>query len=72
MYGEVAEAYDAWLKKMDTEAISLELADVAIFTLGLSEMLGISLEDSILKKIAINEKRVYVDGKKIEPTAPQA
>ncbi len=72
LYGEVAEAYDAWLKKMDTEAISLELADVAIFTLGLSEMLGISLEDSILKKIAINEKRVYVDGKKIEPTAPQA
>lgn len=71
LYGEVAEAYDAWLKKMDTEAISLELADVAIFTLGLAEMLGISLEDAVLKKIAINEKRVYVDGKKVEPT-PQA
>ena len=71
LYGEVAEAYDAWLKKMDTEAISLELADVAIFTLGLSEMLGISLEDAILKKIAINEKRIYIDGKKVEPTTPQ-
>ena len=56
---------------MDTEAISLELADVAIFTLGLAEMLGISLEDAVLKKMAINEKRVYVDGKKVEPT-PQA
>ena len=57
---------------MGTEAISLELADIAIYVLGLAEMLGISLEDSILKKMAINEKRVYVDGKKIEPTTPQA
>lgn len=72
IYGEVAEAYDAWYKKQGTEAISLELADVAIFTLGLAEMLGISLEDAILKKIAINEKRVYINDKKIEPdsTAP--
>ncbi|MCQ2381972.1 MAG: hypothetical protein MJ054_01565 [Clostridia bacterium] len=65
IYGEVAEAYDAWYKKQGTEAISLELADVAIYTLGLAEMLGISLEDAILKKMAINEKRVYVDGKKV-------
>ena len=68
LYGEVAEAYDAWSKKMSTEDISLELADVAIYTLGLAEMLGISLEDAILKKIAINDKRIYVNGKKIEPT----
>ena len=73
LYGEVAEAYDAWQKKMDTEAISLELADVAIFTLGLAEMLGINLEQALLKKIAINDKRVYVNGKKVEPTtAPNA
>ena len=74
IYGEVSEAYDAWLKKMGTEAISLELADVAIYTLGLAEMLGISLEDAILKKIDINEKRVYINGKKVEPnsTLPQA
>ncbi len=69
IYGEVAEAYDAWSKKMGTEAISLELADVAIYTLGLAEMLGISLENAILKKIAINEKRVYINGKKVEPNA---
>ena len=72
IYGEVAEAYDAWYKKMGTDAISLELADIAIYVLGLAEMLGISLEDSILKKMAINEKRVYINGKKVEPTAPQA
>ncbi len=71
IYGEVAEAYDAWYKKMGTDAISLELADIAIYVLGLAEMLGISLEDSILKKMAINEKRVYINGKKVEPTAPQ-
>ena len=67
LYGEVAEAYDAWSKKMDTATIGLELADVAIFTLGLAEMLGISLEDVLLKKIEINDKRVYVNGKKMEP-----
>lgn len=74
IYGEVAEAYDAWYKKQGKEALSLELADIAIYLLGLAEMLGISLEDSILKKIAINEKRVYIDGKKVESTdtAPQA
>ncbi len=66
--GEVAEAYDAWNKKMSTEDISLELADIAIYTLGLAEILGISLEDALLKKMAINEKRVYVNGKKVEPT----
>ena len=69
LYGEVAEAFDAWQKKAPQEAISLELADIAIFTLGLAEMLGISLEEAILKKIAINEKRVYINGKKVEPTA---
>ena len=68
LHGEVSEAFDAWSKKMDTEAISLELADVAIFTLGLAEMLGIDLEAALLKKIEINDKRVYVNGKKIEPT----
>lgn len=68
LYGEVAEAYDAWSKGMDKEDISLELADVAIYTLGLAEMLDISLEDAIQKKIAINEKRVYINGKKVEPT----
>lgn len=67
LHGEVSEAFDAWLKKKSVEEISLELADVTIFTLGLAEMLGIDLEQALLKKIDINEKRVYVNGKKVEP-----
>lgn len=61
-YGEVAEAYDAWKKKKDN--VGEELADVAIFLLGLSEILDINLEEEILKKMRKNEKREYqvIDG----------
>ena len=38
LYGEVAEAYDAWKKKKD--GLNEELADIAIYLMGLSEMLG--------------------------------
>ena len=48
-YGEVAEAYEAWRKKKDD--LGEELADVAIYLLGLSEILNIDLEDEILKKV---------------------
>ena len=41
-YAELAEAYDAWLKKKDD--VGEELADVVIFTMGLSEILGVDLE----------------------------
>ena len=37
LYGEVAEAYDAYRKKKDD--LGEELADVAIYLLGLSEIL---------------------------------
>lgn len=62
MYGEVSEAYEAWLKKKDD--LGEELADVAIYLLGLSEILGIDLEDEIQKKVQKNAKRVYkmIDG----------
>ncbi len=66
LHGEVTESFDAWLKKKSNEEVSLELADVAIFTLGLAEMLGVDLEAAILKKIDINEKRVYINGQKID------
>lgn len=69
LYGEVAEAYDAWLKGGKKEEIALELADVMIFTLGLAEILNIDLEKALLNKITINEQRVYVNGKKVEPKA---
>ena len=57
LYGEVGEAYHAWLMKED--GLGSELADVGIYLLGLSEMLGIDLGKEIEKKMAINEKRVY-------------
>lgn len=56
-YGEVAEAYEAWKKKKDD--LGEELADVAIYLLGLSEILGIDLEDEIQKKVYKNSKREY-------------
>ena len=42
--GEVAEAFEAYIKKKDN--LGSELADVAIYLMGLSELLGISLEDA--------------------------
>lgn len=56
LYGEVAEAYEAWRKKAN---IGEELADIAIYLMGLSEILGIDLENEIEKKTAINKDRVY-------------
>lgn len=58
LYGEVSEAYEAWLKKHDNFAE--ELADVAIYLMGLSQIAGVDLQKEIEKKMAINEKREYV------------
>ena len=62
LYGEVAEAQDAYRKKKDD--LNEELADIAIYLMGLSEMLGFDLETEILKKVDKNGKRVYknIDG----------
>ena len=62
LYGEVSEAYDAWKKKKDD--LNEELADIAIYLMGLSEMLGFDLADEIEKRVSKNEKRVYknIDG----------
>ena len=62
LYGEVSEAYDAWKKKKDD--LNEELADIAIYLMGLSEMLSFDLADEIEKKVSKNEKRVYknIDG----------
>lgn len=57
LYGEVAEAYDAWRKKQAN--IGEELADVAIYLMGISEILGVDLESEIEKKVEINKARVY-------------
>lgn len=58
LYGEVAEAYEAWLKKHDN--VGEELADVMIYLCGLSEILGIDLQSEVERKMKINESREYV------------
>ncbi|KAF1305605.1 MazG-like family protein [Candidatus Enterococcus willemsii] len=60
LYGEVAEAFEAYKKN---ESIGEELADVAIYLLGLAEILDIDLEKEIVAKMAINEQRVYQKNK---------
>ena len=62
LYGEVAEAYEAYRKKKDD--LNEELDDIAIYLLGLSEMFGFDLEEEIVKKVEKNKKRVYkkIDG----------
>ena len=62
LYGEVAEAFDAYRKRK--EDLNEELADIMIFTMGLAEILHINLEEAVLKKIDKNNKRVYVKNDK--------
>lgn len=57
IYGELAEAYEAWRKKKDD--LGEEIADVLIYLLGLSEILDIKLEDELLKKVNKNKYREY-------------
>ena len=58
MYGELNEACEAYAQKKDD--LGEELADVAIYLLGLAEILGIDLESEILSKLDKIEKRRYV------------
>jgi NTP pyrophosphatase (non-canonical NTP hydrolase) len=58
IYGELSEACEAYRKKKDD--LGEELADVAVYLLGLSEILGINLEKEILNKMEKNERRQYV------------
>ena len=66
LYGEVGEAYDAYRKGKDD--LGEELADIAIYRLGLSEILGKDLEEEIKNKVQINKNRKYkdVNGTKIK------
>ncbi|MDD3243552.1 MAG: MazG-like family protein [Eubacteriales bacterium] len=63
LYGEVGEAYQAWLKKKPD--FGEELADVAIYLLGLAQITGVDLGREIEKKMTVNEMRYYTpDGEK--------
>ena len=57
LYGEVGEAYEAYRKAKPD--LGEELADVAIYLLGISEILNIDLEKEIERKMEINSKRIY-------------
>jgi len=57
-YGELSEACDAYMKKKDD--LGEELADVAIYLLGIAEIMGIDLEQEILNKMDKNEKRQFI------------
>src|ERR1017187_933669 len=50
--GEVAEAFDAWRKC--GQDLAEELADAAIYLLGLAEMTGTDLQDAVEAKLAKN------------------
>ena len=58
LYGEVGEAYEAFIKKHDN--LGEELADIAIYLMGVSGMVGLDLQEEVEKKMAINAKREYV------------
>lgn len=62
LYGEVAEAYESWLKNKGD--VGEELADVAIYLMGLAEILGVDLKGEIERKMEKNRRRRYrmVDG----------
>lgn len=55
---ELGEAFSAWRKSKPS--LGEELADVAIFLLGLAEMTGVSLDAEIERKLVLNEQRDYV------------
>ena len=57
LQGEIAEAFDAWRK--GREDAGEEMADVAIYLLGLAEMTGVDLQAEIAAKLAKNAARVY-------------
>ena len=57
LQGEMAEAFDAWRK--GCESLGEELADVAIYLLGLAEMTGIDLQREVEENITSCRSRVW-------------
>lgn len=57
-YEELSEAYSKFSKRED--GVAEEFADVAIFLLGMCEILGYDLEKELVRKIEINKNRRYI------------
>ncbi|RKJ42033.1 hypothetical protein D7X94_00715 [Acutalibacter sp. 1XD8-33] len=57
LYRETAEAHAAW--RDNKPDLGEELADIAIYLLGLAEILGYDLEDEVVRKMEINRRRRY-------------
>jgi hypothetical protein len=55
--GEIAEAFEAWHQARPD--LGEELADVAIYLLGLSQMTGVDLQREVEIKLAKNAARSY-------------
>lgn len=62
LHGELAEFYEAYRKRLPT--VGEELADAAIYLLGLAEILQVDIGKEIDRKMNINEHRKYaqIDG----------
>ncbi len=65
---ELSEAFKKY--NQDEDGVGEELADVAIFLLGISEIMGFDLETELVNKMEKNKKRKYTthinkDGKKV-------
>lgn len=54
---ELSEAFQKY--NLGLEGVGEEMADVAIFLLGMAEILGIDLESELVAKIEKNKKRHY-------------
>lgn len=58
---ELSEAFSKFNKNQD--GVAEEFADVAIFLLGMCEILGYDLESELVRKIEINKNRKYIKAK---------
>lgn len=58
---ELSEAFSKFHKNQD--GVAEEFADVAVFLLGMCEILGYDLEAELVKKIETNKRRKYIKSK---------
>lgn len=63
---ELSEAFKKYFERQN--GVAEELADVAIFLLGVAELLGYDLEKELVRKIEINKNRKYRKEKSPEGT----